>query len=235
MQNTVNSSLSVILIFGWLLKKLPIVFVQKFLTYAINSMHTKHPKVFAKLTNDNLTFTIDVIDLPFNFYLDPSKPTLTAYYKNQEPTSSAKIKGKLVDLLMLFEGEKDGDAMFFSKELVIEGSTAAIVHLRNTIDGEDMNIVEDLAGEKEGLKAIIKLALKTAVTSHNTIQQVLDNITSAVNYNPNQNHKATQDKLDDIYEEIDNFKQFIYEYKKQQIRRKSDYQQKSQEQQPEEK
>jgi predicted lipid carrier protein YhbT len=222
-ESKVNSNLSVILILGYAVNKLPLILVQKFLQKAINTMQQQHPSVFEKLANDNLDFIIDATDLPFAFYLNPSKVELKAFYRGEITNTSATIKGKLIDLLMLFEGEKDGDAMFFSKELVIEGSTAAIVNLRNTIDGEDMNIIDDLSNIVAPYNEIFKKTSHLVIKAHNKLQNFLDSFTSATTFNTQKNLDATNLKIDTIIEDIESFKQFLYEYKKQEIRKKSDY------------
>ena len=51
----------------------------------------------------------------------------------------AYIKGNLDILLNLLEGRIDGDALFFTRGLVITGDTAAIVGLRNTLDREEID------------------------------------------------------------------------------------------------
>jgi predicted lipid carrier protein YhbT len=43
----------------------------------------------------------------------------------------------------MVEGRLDGDALFFSRDLSIEGDVEAVVALRNAIDGEGLNILQD--------------------------------------------------------------------------------------------
>jgi predicted lipid carrier protein YhbT len=39
--------------------------------------------------------------------------------------------------MQLLEGKLDGDALFFSRDLVVDGDTEAVVMLRNIIDGAE--------------------------------------------------------------------------------------------------
>ena len=59
-------------------------------------------------------------------------------------TPTATIRGPLLTLIQLLEGKLDGDALFFSRELVIEGDTTAVVTLRNAIDGAGIDVLDDI-------------------------------------------------------------------------------------------
>ena len=45
----------------------------------------------------------------------------------------------------MVDGQLDGDALFFTRELVVEGDTEAVVCLRNAIDDTEGSIAEDTA------------------------------------------------------------------------------------------
>jgi hypothetical protein len=47
-------------------------------------------------------------------------------------------------LFDLMEGRLDGDALFFSRALVIEGNTEVVVALRNALDGEEIDLLDDV-------------------------------------------------------------------------------------------
>ena len=53
----------------------------------------------------------------------------------------------LAALLGMVHGAYDGDALFFSRDLVIEGDTAAVLALRNAMDNAEL----DLAAEAEAI------------------------------------------------------------------------------------
>ncbi len=48
----------------------------------------------------------------------------------------------MLSLIDLLGGRVDGDALFFSRDLVIEGDTEAVLTLRNAIDGAGIGLVE---------------------------------------------------------------------------------------------
>ena len=45
----------------------------------------------------------------------------------------------------MVDGHLDGDALFFSRELIVEGDTEAVVVLRNALDDLDGSIADDVA------------------------------------------------------------------------------------------
>jgi predicted lipid carrier protein YhbT len=78
----------------------------------------------------------------------------------------AEIRGNLMALIDLLEGRIDGDAMFFSREIEITGSTAVIVAVRNTLDREEIVITDEIAalfGPFERPARRIALRVDTAI------------------------------------------------------------------------
>ena len=45
----------------------------------------------------------------------------------------------------MLEGRIDGDMMFFARDILISGDTSVIVALRNTLDREEINLLDDIA------------------------------------------------------------------------------------------
>ena len=62
-----------------------------------------------------------------------------------EGEGTARIAGPLAALLGLVHGAYDGDALFFSRDLVIEGDTAAALALRNAVDDAELDLSEEIA------------------------------------------------------------------------------------------
>ncbi|MGV3278801.1 SCP2 domain-containing protein [Rickettsiales bacterium LUAb2] len=164
---------SFMFLLGLGLKKVPTPLIQFFLTYSLKKMHTKYIRIFEKVgeSNEN-SYLIIPTDVPFNFYLviDKLAPSLTLVEKEDTTIeASATIKASLENLLQMFEGKLDGDAAFFSKDLIIEGSTAAIVALRNAVDGEDINIINDLSDNLGIFSKIVQKLCFWGVSSYNKI------------------------------------------------------------------
>ena len=142
-----NPPLSPVLLAGIALSPLPPVVLQPFLDVVMAIFARRHPGLFDRLAGlADATFLIDPVDLSFGFLLRPSPPpSLVAVGEGHgTETPTATIRGPLLTLIQLLEGKLDGDALFFSRELVIEGDTTAVVTLRNAIDGAGIDVLSDL-------------------------------------------------------------------------------------------
>ncbi len=56
----------------------------------------------------------------------------------------ACIGGPLATLLDMLEGRSDGDTEFFARGITVTGDTSVIVALRNTLDREEINLLDDI-------------------------------------------------------------------------------------------
>lgn len=110
-------------------------------------MARRHPSVFERLSDLGApTFLIEPRELPFGFLLrvGASRPRIEVVADPSAEQATARICGSLAALIELLEGRLDGDALFFSRELLVEGNTEAIVALRNAVDGAGVDVVADL-------------------------------------------------------------------------------------------
>lgn len=139
--------LSPVLLAGLAARPLPPAMIEPLATTALAAIHRRHPGVFERLAGiDNPVFRVDPIDLPFVFVLrpDPERPTIAVRRDGDDEPVTATIRGPLLALIDLLEGRIDGDALFFSRELVIEGDTEAVVALRNAVDGAEIDVLGDV-------------------------------------------------------------------------------------------
>jgi len=95
-------------------------------------------------------FAIDPVDCPFGFILEAnaSEPRLVAVPSVAMHPWDARIAAPLLVLLGLVDGRYDGDALFFTRDLVIEGDTAAVLALRNAIEDSDLEPADALGAPK---------------------------------------------------------------------------------------
>jgi predicted lipid carrier protein YhbT len=89
-------------------------------------------------------FAIDPTDLPLVLLLHPAQARITVH--RRPPEADVRIAGPLAALLGLVHGTWDGDALFFSRDLVIEGDTGAALALRNAIDDAELDLGAEVAG-----------------------------------------------------------------------------------------
>lgn len=117
------------------------------LTRAVRQLARRRPDLFERLDCYKRThFIIDPVDLPHVFRLIPNgeHATVELFARKDAPEGAARISGPLIVLLGLVDGTYDGDALFFTRDLVIEGDTDAVLALRNTMEEADLTPAEFL-------------------------------------------------------------------------------------------
>lgn len=113
-------------------------------------------------------FVVTASDVPLSFLLDLARDTPAVSLHREPPAADAHITGSLAALVGLVHGVWDGDALFFSRDLTVEGDTSAVLALRNAIDDAELDIGAELAGltgPLSGLaaRAIARLEAATGV------------------------------------------------------------------------
>jgi len=129
-----------------ILQGVPLMAIDWPLRRMVASFARRHGSVFARLgPYATRRFLIDPLDLPFAFCLHPRAPAprIAVLRKPVSCRSDARIAGPLSALLGMLHGMLDGDALFFSRDLVVEGDIEAVLALRNALDDVDV----DLAAE----------------------------------------------------------------------------------------
>lgn len=130
------------------LRFIPLVPVSFALTRLTRNMATSHASMYRRLGDHaHKRFLLDPTDLPIVLCLEPKGGHPRVTISRHMPQADARIAGPLAALLGLVHGAYDGDALFFSRDLVIEGDTAAALALRNAVDDAEI----DIAGEIETL------------------------------------------------------------------------------------
>ncbi len=147
------------------LRGLPLTPLSFSLTAYARKIATQHPGLFRRLgEHDHTPFVLDPTDLPFVIEMQPNggKPKIRVV--RGEGKGAARIAGPLAALLGLVHGAYDGDALFFSRDLVIEGDTAAALALRNAVDDAELDLSEEVARIAGPLGTYVQKALAFAET-----------------------------------------------------------------------
>ncbi|SDX55158.1 Predicted lipid carrier protein YhbT, contains SCP2 domain [Ruegeria halocynthiae] len=130
------------------LRVMPLAPLSLSLTAFSRRIARNHPALFQRLGAYGRTeFVLDPVDLPIVVCLNPNDGRPRIKLTRRKAQGAARISGPLAALIGLVHGAFDGDALFFSRDLVIEGDTGAALALRNAIDDAEL----DLAQEAETL------------------------------------------------------------------------------------
>ena len=124
-----------------LLRAVPLAPLSVSLTAVSRSIARRHPGLFRRLGPYSQTvFVLDPTDLPLVILLDPNDGVPRVTLARGRGEGAARIAGPLAALLGLVHGAFDGDALFFSRDLVIEGDTSAALALRNAVDDAELDL-----------------------------------------------------------------------------------------------
>jgi predicted lipid carrier protein YhbT len=146
----VTPPFSPVLLLGMALKPLRPSALQPLFDAMLRVVRRRHPDILERMADyGDKAVCIDPVDLPFVILLepDPEDPRLTVRRSVEPGEAAAAIHGPLELLIALAEGKVDGDALFFSRRLVIEGDTEVVVALRNAIDGAGIDLIDDISRE----------------------------------------------------------------------------------------
>ncbi|QFY62711.1 SCP2 domain-containing protein (plasmid) [Rhizobium grahamii] len=105
-----------------------------------------HPKLFDRLGEYRTArFAFIPNDFPFSFSIRPADRAMTVMRRGKLPMADATISGPLVLMLALAEGRVDGDALFFSRKLLVTGDMEAVLALRNALDDNEVDLVSTIS------------------------------------------------------------------------------------------
>jgi predicted lipid carrier protein YhbT len=130
------------------LRPLPLAPLALALNAVVRSVAARHPSIFARLgAHADKRYLIEPTDLPFVLVLTPTQghPAIEVERSRAGLAAEVRIAGPLAALLGLLHGAFDGDALFFSRDLAIEGDIEAVLALRNALDDAELDLVAEAA------------------------------------------------------------------------------------------
>ena len=132
------------------------------LTLSLRRLARARPEAFQRLgAHAQDLFLIVPTDLPVAFCLRPAgtQGQIRLVPSRDPPAADVRIRGRLADLLRLFEGVLDADAAFFSRRIEVDGDTRAVMALHNAMEAADLTLA-DLVGAPELARDLVNRGLR---------------------------------------------------------------------------
>lgn len=197
----VSPPLSPWLLLGLALRPLPLAPLQPALGFTLRRLERRHPGVFERLSElGDRSFAVHPVELPFALRLafQDGVPTLRACPAAEADRADGVVRGPLVALVALMEGRIDGDALFFARTLSFSGDTAAVVALRNALDGAGIDLFEDLLASLGIFSAPARRLLERASRLVRRLDGDLETLRSAALEPASRELAALQRRLDTL-------------------------------------
>ena len=132
----------------WAMRQLPLLPLRLSLQRLSASIARRHPELVERLeAYSDCGIRILPTDAPFAIIIEPRASDIALHVGRQLQSAGvvATIRGPLLALLGLADGTYDGDALFFSRDIFVEGDIGAVVALRNAIDDAQIDFVDEIA------------------------------------------------------------------------------------------
>lgn len=144
-------------------RPLPLFPVTRALGALVRRMSRDNPAMLRRLgAYRGRRYLIDPTDLPFVLLLDSGTPDMSAHRRDRLPAHDCRITGLLSAFLAMLHGAEDGDALFFSRDLTIEGNTEAVLALRNAIDDAELDLAATLQQAAGPLAPLVRRVIAWA-------------------------------------------------------------------------
>lgn len=131
-----------------LLRPLPLFPLQLALQAFVNVIVGRHPQLCDRLPPlHGQRVGLEPSDLPFAFLLEPRANSIAVkVVRSLEPkAATVSIRGAMTALMGLADGTYDADALFFSRDISVEGDVEVAVALRNAIDDAEIDLLDEVA------------------------------------------------------------------------------------------
>lgn len=122
--------------------------VEQVLTGGLRRVARRRPKIFERLgAYRDALFVLAPEGWPVIFQLSPQGSAgMVRVARAAAPiAATARVRGRLSDLLGLFDGSVDADAAFFSRSITVEGDIGAVMALHNALEAAELTLA-DLLG-----------------------------------------------------------------------------------------
>lgn len=139
----------------------PLPLTEAVANLAYRRVLSKHPSLFEQLdAYRQRRFGFVPTDLPLAFVARPADGRISVHRKPLRDKVDVSVEAPFGILLDLLQGKADGDALFFSRDIQVEGDMEALLALRNSLDDARVDLVDDVIGKGSPLAPIMRTVMR---------------------------------------------------------------------------
>jgi len=145
---------------------IPLAIIELALSQLARSIAHRHPAMFDRLgAHAGKRIVLEPTDLPFliAMTLHPITPDVSIARSFRRQQNHARISGPVAALMGLAHGRYDGDALFFSGDLIVEGDVEATLAMRNALDDAEIDLLQEAAAILGPLSGLVEQLMRPAV------------------------------------------------------------------------
>lgn len=140
---------------------MPLPLAEALANLAYQRVLSHHPSLFERLDMyRGRRFGFVPTDLPLAFVARPSDGRISVHRKPLRDRVDVSVEAPFGLLLDLLQGKADGDALFFSRDIQVEGDMEALLALRNSLDDARVDLVDDVLGEGSPLAPMVRTVMR---------------------------------------------------------------------------
>ena len=139
----------------------PLPLVEAVANLAYRRVLSTHPSLFERLgAYRQRRFGFVATDLPFAFVARPSEDRIGVHRRPLRESVDVSVEAPFAVLLDLLQGTADGDALFFARDIQVEGDIEALLALRNSLDDARIDLADDVFGKANPLAPMARSVMR---------------------------------------------------------------------------
>lgn len=136
---------------------MPLPVVETIANLAYQRVMARHPTLFERLEDyRDRMFCFVATDWSVAFLARPSEGRISVRRLSAGSTADVRVEAPFAVLLRLLQGDVDGDALFFSREINVTGDMEALLALRNSLDDARIDLVGDIFGAGNPIAPLVR-------------------------------------------------------------------------------
>ncbi len=180
--HTAHEAFSPLLVAGMVIRPLPVAPLNRLLQHLTAHIQINHPAILERLRPLNgKHFLICPADIPHEMRLIVGDGHVECLIEDEfMGPVDVTISGPFLSLMDMMDGKVDGDALFFSRNLTVEGDTEALLTLRNAMDSDDIDLRAEILASFGPLKSPLAAALNIGEYLFHSLSRDMSSLSHAL-------------------------------------------------------